>query len=412
VIPDTSVSFREIFLGSTEGILIVKEDGKIIQANPASEQIFAYDKGELNGKMLEELIPHRLRVAHEGYRHKFTEAPSPRRMGIGRDLKAMRKDGTEFPVEVSLSYTRSGTDFLVMAFIIDITQRKKAEDALKESEEQLIVYATELEKKVETRTQALRESVQRLEEEIKERRRAEEEARKSLERERELNELKSRFVSIASHEFRTPLSTILSSSSLIDQYRLRDEPDKQEKHIHRIKSSVHHLTSILNDFLSLGKLEEGKLDVSPEEFQLDSFLHETIDEVKPSLKPSQQIVIAAKDCRIVYTDPRLLRNVLFNLLSNASKYSDAGKIITVTTSQQDDLLSITITDQGIGIPESEKKHLFERFFRASNVTNIQGTGLGLHIVKKYLELLNGHISFESTYGSGSAFIISIPFRRL
>lgn len=405
---ETPIQFQEIFEGSTEGIVIVNKTGTIVEANPASERIFNYDKGELIGKALDCLLPERLRVKHKQYRDDFHKAPSPRSMGTGRDLMALRKDGSEFPVEVSLSHTESNGQFLIMAFIIDITQRKKAENALKQSEEQLIVYATELERKVEARTEALNDLVHKLENEVQERKKAEEEARKSLERERELNDLKSKFVSIASHEFRTPLSTILSSTSLIQQYKERSEFEKQDKHINRIKSSVNHLTGILNDFLSLGKLEEGKLEVLRETFTLHNFLHEVLDEVRPSLKEEQSLVIDMSENYHVNTDPRMLRNILFNLLSNASKYSDNGKKITLKCTCGNEKLMLTVSDEGIGIPDSEVKYLFDRFFRASNVTNIQGTGLGLHIVKRYVDLLKGTISFTSEEGKGSIFTIEIP----
>lgn len=405
---ETPIQFQEIFEGSTEGIVIVNKAGTIVEANPASERIFNYDKGELIGKALDCLLPDRLRVKHKQFREDFHSAPSPRSMGMGRDLMALRKDGSEFPVEVSLSYTESNGQFLIMAFVIDITQRKKAENALKQSEEQLIVYATELERKVEARTEALNELVHKLENEVLERKKAEEEVRKSLERERELNDLKSKFVSIASHEFRTPLSTILSSTSLIQQYKERNEFDKQDKHINRIKSSVNHLTGILNDFLSLGKLEEGKLEVLRETFTLQDFLHEVLDEVRPSLKEEQSLVIDMPKNYQVDTDPRMLRNILFNLLSNASKYSDKGKKITLRCTSTNGKLIIKVNDEGIGIPESEVKYLFDRFFRASNATNIQGTGLGLHIVKRYIDLLKGTISFASEEGKGSIFTIEIP----
>lgn len=405
---ETPIQFQEIFEGSTEGIVIVNKTGTIVEANPASERIFNYDTGELIGKGLDCLLPDRLRIKHKQFREDFHNAPSPRSMGMGRDLMALRKDGSEFPVEVSLSHTISNGQFLVMAFVIDITQRKKAENALKQSEEQLIVYATELERKVEARTEALNELVHKLENEVQERKKAEEEVRKSLERERELNDLKSKFVSIASHEFRTPLSTILSSTSLIQQYKERNEFEKQDKHINRIKSSVNHLTGILNDFLSLGKLEEGKLEVLRETFTLHDFLHEVLDEVSPSLKEEQSLVIDMPKNYQVNTDPRMLRNILFNLLSNASKYSDKGKKITLSCTCGNEKLVLLVSDEGIGIPDSEVKYLFDRFFRASNVTNIQGTGLGLHIVKRYVDLLKGTISFSSEEGKGSIFTIEIP----
>ncbi|MEI9921360.1 MAG: PAS domain S-box protein [Bacteroidota bacterium] len=241
-------AFREIFQSMTEGIIVVDKGGSILVANPIAEQMFGYDNNELTGLKLETLLPERYRGRHLAFRDQFNDKPVPRRMGMGRDLAARKKDGTEFPVEISLSYSQAKGNFIAIAFITDITLRKHAEEALKQGEEQLMIYATELEKKVEARTRDLNESISSLEKEITERKRAEEEARKALEKERELNELKSKFVSIASHEFRTPLSTILSSISLIDQYNQRGETEKINKHTQRVRSSVDHLTGILNDF--------------------------------------------------------------------------------------------------------------------------------------------------------------------
>lgn len=405
----TNEAYKEIFQSMSEGIIMVDESGKIAIANPVAEQLFGYQNDELVGMMLEALLPERYRKGHVSFRNAFNSDPHPRRMGFGRDLTALRKDGKEFPVEISLSYTKVQGRLLVMAFISDISQRKQAEDALKRSEEQLILYASELEKKVELRTEALNTSILKLEEEVLERKRAEEEARRSLEKERELNELKSKFVSIASHEFRTPLSAVLSSASLIQQYKDKKDYDRQDKHIARIKSSVNHLTQILNDFLSLGKLEEGKVDVKLETFDLESFLHEIKEEVYSFLKDGQTLEIGCSpDVKQVESDMRILRNILFNLISNASKYSDPGKQITIGCEKNEGGVTFHIQDEGIGIPQEDQKHLFDRFFRASNAGQEQGTGLGLNIVKRYVDLLEGQISFTSVYEKGTTFHITIP----
>ncbi len=404
----TNDAFREIFHSMSEGIVMVNELGKIVVANPVADQIFGYDKDELNGKMMECLLPERYRDGHLIFRRGFNTNPEPRKMGIGRDLTALRKDGTEFPVEISLSYTQVQGNLLVMAFISDISLRKKAEDDLKRSEEQLIVYAAELEQKVQTRTEALNNSIIKLEVEVNERKKAEEEVRKMLDRERELNELKSKFVSIASHEFRTPLSTVMSSASLIQQYKDKNELDKVDKHVQRVKSSVNHLTAILNDFLSLGKLEEGKIDILKETIRVEDFLKEVAEEFT-TLKEGQTLKInLTPEVSFIDTDARILRNILFNLISNASKYSPINKNIYLDCTLENQRVIFNIRDEGIGIPNEDHKHMFDRFFRASNAGNVQGTGLGLNIVKRYVDLLNGTIKFISEYGKGSTFTVSIP----
>jgi len=281
----------------------------------------------------------------------------------------------------------------------------------------------ELEKRVEARTEALAMAIQKLEQtnneletEIKERMMVEEALRNSqndlelaLKKEKQLNELKSRFVSLASHEFRTPLSTILSSASLIAKYTKEVQQDKRIKHISRIKSSVQNLTHILNDFLSVEKLDEGLIKSNPTLFDLNEFATQLVEDMNPETQPGQEISYQFKgESTLVYADHILLTNILINLLSNAIKYSKPHTQIDLKISAYEEHIDIRVADKGIGIPDSEQVHLFQRFFRARNATNIKGTGLGLSIVKRYIELMDGNISFESQENVGTTFIIHLP----
>jgi PAS domain S-box-containing protein len=233
----------------------------------------------------------------------------------------------------------------------------------------------------------------------------------SLKSEQELNELKSRFISMASHEFRTPLSAILSSAILIGKQNEAGKEDKRLKHVSRIRTNVKNLVVILNDFLSLSKLEEGRVKANPQHFELVQFIDLLIEEMKPAKKVGQSIIYKIHKKNItVYLDPKLLSHILINLLSNAIKYSNEGQEIKLEVSQHKNDLQITVTDYGIGIPEDEQKHLFERFFRAKNASNIQGTGLGLHIVRQYAELMSGTVDFTSKKGKQTTFKLRLPIK--
>jgi PAS domain S-box-containing protein len=236
----------------------------------------------------------------------------------------------------------------------------------------------------------------------------EQEMLNALDKEKQLNELKSRFVSMASHEFRTPLSTVLSSVSLIDRYKEEKDQDKRHKHVNRIKSSVHHLTSILNDFLSLDKLEEGKAECKPELFNLKELLKAISEDMQEVSKEGQTISFAYEGESEAFLDKNMIRNISNNLLSNAIKYSNENSSILFKINCIETSVKIEVKDSGIGIAEDDQKHMFERLFRAKNSTNIEGTGLGLNIVKKYVDLMNGEIEFISTLGKGTTFFVTLP----
>lgn len=389
-------SLHALFEHTTEGIIIADKRGTIVRANPSSEKLFGYEKGELLHQKIEILVPNKFSNSHQKHRDNYNENPHSRSMGKGLDLYGKKKNGLEFPVEISLSHYKNGDEMFVIAFIIDRTERKESEEKIKR-------INADLELKVEERTKILKETLYQLEA-------SKNELSLALEKEKELNDMKSRFVTMASHEFRTPLSTILSSASLIGKYKHSEDEEKRLKHVDRIKSAVTNMTMILNDFLSAGKLEEGKITVNPTKFEVPSFIHECVSELSNYLKKGQFVNYTHEGSTEIKADKQFIKNIIFNLVSNASKFSPENKSIDITSIHSNTQLQLIIKDYGIGIPSDEQKNLFERFFRAKNASNIQGTGLGLNIVAKYVEILNGSLKFESELDKGTIFYITIPLQ--
>jgi len=537
-----------VFRSAIDGIIVIDPKGRMEMVNQAAAELFGYAVEEMVGQNVRVLMPEPHHTHHDAYLRRYQRTGEKHIIGIGREVKGRRKDGSLFPFRLSISEARLADRVIFTGIIHDLTQQKKAEQDLLEEQEKARTYFdmantlnvvldvegnilhankkaaaflhmpesdltgknwldlilseetkaqqasfyrrmmrgdipfetyletplrdagrqehviawhntalydeqgeitgmitsgiditdqrkaedhirklnAELEERVDQRTEELATAVnqllninQQLEYEVRERRAAEEalrkneaELRNAFEKEKELSELKSRFVSMASHEFRTPLSTILSSADLVEAYTREDQQEKRLKHINRIKTSVANLTNILNDFLSLSRLEEGKIEQEPVRFALPVFCQEVLDEVQGLLKPGQQILHSLPDSRTeVCLDKKFLKNILLNLLSNAIKYSGENQPIRCDVQLNNGRLRIAIADKGIGIPEEEQQYLFTRFFRAHNVENIQGTGLGLNIVKRYVELMKGDIRFKSIPNQGTTFWVDIPLQK-
>jgi PAS domain S-box-containing protein len=386
-------------------VVIVNRKQHIILMNPCALELFGYSLNEVSGKKLDMLIPARYHRRHHTYHNQYYSEPQNRSMGQGRELTAIKKNGIEFPVEVSLGTYQTEGETYVIAYLSDITLRKK-------SEKEIIQLNAVLETKIKERTDELADTIKKLEHQVKQTEATQEELKKSLEKEKELNLLKSRFVSIASHEFRTPLSTILSSTYLLQKYVNTDEQPKRDKHIERIVSSVNMLTDILNDFLSVGKIEEGKIAPNYSQFNIRNKILEVVEETKGLLKKGQQVNCTGKGKKDVWLDASMIKHIVMNLLSNAIKFSPENSTIKIETASKNKLLFLSVTDEGIGISKEDRQHLFERFYRGSNANNIPGTGLGLHIVKKYAELMNGDVTCISELEKGSTFIATFRLSKI
>lgn len=371
-------------------------------SNEAADRMFGYEAKELLGENINLLIPREYRHSHTEQVEEYLEKSDPRQMGHGRDLYGRRKDGSVFPVEAGLNPFEIYGSKYVMALVTDITVRKT-------QEKEIIELNLHLEQKVEARTKELKQTIKELKEEVSKRKEAEYKIMESLRKERELNELKTKFLSLVSHEFKTPLSGILTSATLVGKYTETEHQEKREKHLRTIQNKVKYLNNILNDFLSIERLESGKATYKFDVFPLSKVVNEVIYNANMLLKDGQRINYPQNiDDILVNFDEKILELSLTNLINNAIKYSPAHTVIDVVVIPQKDSLSIKIIDEGMGIPEKEQKYIFNRYFRAENALLDQGTGIGLNIVKSHLESLGGKITFESEQSKGSTFTITFP----
>ncbi|MEZ4811613.1 MAG: PAS domain-containing sensor histidine kinase [Allomuricauda sp.] len=481
-----------------EGILIVNEHQVIVASNIIAEQMFGYGVDGLNGQPLEILIPENLRKKHEAQADDFIRKGDYRRMGEGLDLSGIRKDGSEFPLEISLNSFVLLERKYVMAVVVDITERKKAEQTinhwfqifdeslneiyifdvmtlqflnvnrgaqrnlgysmseldgmsildvmpklsqksfnrliwpLQKRKEEKIVFERVFQRKdgttypVEVHLQLSilgkrevcvaivlditerKNYTQQLENMVEERT---QQLREALKAEIKLNDLKTKFLSLVSHEFKTPLTSILTSTSLLSKYTEGDQQDKRDKHINTIKSKVKYLDNILTDFLSIERLDTGKVKYNITTFPLSKVINEVIYDANMLLKEGQRILYPKNiDGIMVNFDEKIMVLALSNLIHNAIKYSSEGTCIELKASLKGGHLQIDVVDQGLGIPDEDQPFIFDRYFRASNVLTSQGTGIGLNIVRQHMLNLGGDIHFKSKLDKGSTFMLTLPLK--
>ncbi|MCF8274827.1 MAG: PAS domain-containing sensor histidine kinase [Flavobacteriaceae bacterium] len=405
--------FNLLFEAVSEGVIVVDASQNIVATNISAEQMFGYENKELIGKHLNVLIPKNYHLGHTGHFNGFIKQNVSRKMGNGRDLNGIRKDSTIFPLEIGLNPFNAYGETYVMALVINVSIRKK-------HEQEIIELNQQLEDKVLRRTQELNNAIDelkavnsRLEAENIKRIEAERKTKIALKREIELNELKTKFLSLVSHEFKTPLSGILTSTMLLGKYKLTEQQDNRDKHLKTITDRVHYLNNILNDFLSIDKLETGKIKYNFSEFKLSKVINEVVYNCNLLLKEGQRIKYPDNiDDISLYQDEKIIELTLSNLVHNSLKYSPENTNIVIDVRHDYEKTSFIIKDKGIGIPEKDQKNIFNRYFRAENALLTQGTGIGLNIVKTHLENLGGKIKFVSEENKGTTFTVTIPNKAL
>jgi PAS domain S-box-containing protein len=369
--------FRDLIENAPDAILQVDSAGKILIANRTAELIFGYNRDELSGMQVDVLVPEASRARHAAHRKAFEEAGISRPMGLGLDLRACRKDGSEVPVEISLKPTRTENGIRVTAVIRDVTERKRAEhqiESLKKS------YLAELEAR-----------------------------HREAER---LNQLKSEFIASVSHELRTPLHTIIGFAELLAEQEAGSLNEKQKRFVHHIRTDSDHLLSLINDVLDLSRIEAGGMAVRTEGLLLQTVILEAVNAIRPNAE-SKKIAIREKEHIpevSVLADLLRVRQILYNLLSNAVKFTDPGGDVGVRVRLDGDHVQITVSDTGMGIPSAECDRIFDKFYQVGYTTTgvRQGTGLGLTICKQLVEMQGGKIWVDSQLGHGSHFHFTLP----
>jgi PAS domain S-box-containing protein len=346
--------FEKLFYESPIGLVMTRQsDGVVIDCNEAYSKLVEYPREELMGASAVGLN------ILNGEPHRLKEMPSN---GTVKEVETWLKPKHSEPIwaSVSVQVIEVENQPCLLNAISDLTAHKHAED----------------------------------------------EIRKALEAQTELNKMKADFVTMASHEFRTPLTTIQSSSFILAKYDADEFKDKVGRQLTRIKTAIHSITSMLDEFLSLSKIEEGEIELQPNVLNVKEYLSNACLNLKTFAKPGQEIIYHHDGKDFVFIDKSMLGNIVENLITNAIKYSPENSAIHVSC-HVNKRIHLSVKDSGIGIPVEDQKHLFERFYRATNAGNVQGTGLGLHILKRYVELAKGDIEVNSEVGKGTEFKITL-----
>lgn len=346
---------------SSDAIILADSEGKIQQVNPAFTAMFGYPAEQVVGQSLVTFAQPDHADSLQDMLRRVVDTYQPGRI----ELPCRRRDGSQFETDMALTSIVEGHQVgSIVCSVRDVTERKMIEQELV----------------------------------------------RALEKEKELNELKSRFVSMISHEFRTPLAVILASSGILIQYNERLNEEQKKERLQQIQAKVHQLDTLLDTVLSIGRAESVGVDFHPEPVNLKALCESLVDEAQLTTSRHQIHFKCEDEGRAVLVDKKLIQQALVNLLTNAIKYSPGGGPIHFTLSCNHQEVSITVQDEGIGIPQEDQKRMFEMFHRAQNVGVISGTGLGLSIIKQAVEAHNGSISFESQVGAGTTFIIVFPAR--
>jgi PAS domain S-box-containing protein len=379
--------FRDLLEAAPDAIFEVEQDGTIILLNAAAEVMFGYSRDELLGQLVEELIPHPLRAAHQQHRRRYSEHPATRPVGAGLELLALRKDGSEFPVEISLSPIRSAQGTRVIAVVRDITQRKKAEAEINNLQRQFTASLAEANRQLEIRNREVEKA----------------------------NRLKSEFLASMSHELRTPLHTIIGFSDLLAEELRGSLNETQKRFVEHIRTDSRHLLELISDTLDLSKIEAGRLHLQPEEFNASEALGGWVEKLRPLANSKKQTIVENyAPGLMVCADPVRLKEILYNLVSNAIKFTGDEGTITIEAQHGPDGALFRVTDNGIGIAVPEHAAIFDKFYQLGSTTKgvREGTGLGLAITKSLVELHGGEIRVRSTPGVGSVFEFVLPERAI
>ncbi len=376
-------AFRTMFQTMVDTAIISNAEGLILYSNPAIYTLLGYAVEDIIGKNLSILMPSYYGQRHSQYMKNYLDTKESKVIGTGRKVMAKAKNGDLRPCWLSLSEFKHEGKSYFAGILSDISDVERANQELE-------TINSSLELTVQQRTNELKEALQQA---------------------KELNTLKSQFMTLTSHEFKTPLATILSSAILIEKHgqKWNNLNSNQQKHISRIKQSVGVLNSIIEDFLNIERAERDIVQTKFSSFSPDDLIEEAVTIIQLQAKKGQKIdVVQQGPIDVVTTDYQLTLQIVLNLLSNALKYSYENQTINLSYHSRDNALQISVCDQGRGISEKDKTHIFDRFFRASNVQAEKGTGIGLHISKKHAELLGGKLSFESELNKGSCFNLTLP----